>query len=47
MLQDVVIVGAARTPIGSIGGVLAAVNAPTLGSIAIKGALERAGALSR
>ena len=37
--------GAARTPIGSIGGVLAGVNAPTLGSIAIKGALAKAGAL--
>jgi hypothetical protein len=42
--QDVVIVGAARTPIGSIGGALASVTAPQLGAAAIKGALQRAGA---
>jgi len=35
--EDVVIVGAARTPIGSFGGNLANVPATTLGSIAIKG----------
>jgi acetyl-CoA acetyltransferase len=39
-----VIVGAARTPIGSIGGALASVTAPHLGAAAIKGALQRAGA---
>lgn len=41
--DPVVIVSAARTPIGSFRGSLAALNAPQLGSIAIKGALERAG----
>jgi acetyl-CoA C-acetyltransferase len=42
-LKDAVIVSFARTPIGSIGGSLAAHTAPQLGSFAIKGALERAG----
>jgi acetyl-CoA C-acetyltransferase len=41
--RDVVIVGAARTPIGSFLGSLAAVTAPRLGAIAIRAALERAG----
>ena len=41
--RDVVIVGAARTPIGSFLGSLAALTAPRLGAIAIKAALERAG----
>jgi acetyl-CoA C-acetyltransferase len=41
--REVVIVGAARTPIGSFLGTLAAVTAPRLGAIAIKAALERAG----
>ena len=40
--RDVVIVGAARTPIGSFLGSLAAVSATELGSVAIKGALEKA-----
>ena len=39
----VFIVGMARTPIGSLGGSLAAVTAPRLGAAAIKAALERAG----
>lgn len=38
-----VILSAARTPVGSFGGSLAAVPAPALGSVAIKAALERAG----
>ncbi len=38
-----VIVGAARTPIGSFGGALSKIPAPKLGSIAIKAAIERAG----
>jgi acetyl-CoA C-acetyltransferase len=42
-LRDVVIVGAARTPIGSFLGSLATVPAPRLGAVAIKAALERAG----
>jgi acetyl-CoA C-acetyltransferase len=43
MARDVVIVGAARTPIGSFQGALAKVTAPQLGATAIKAALERAG----
>src|SRR6476619_607208 len=43
MLREVVIVGAARTPIGSFQGALAALKAPELGAIAIKEALIRAG----
>jgi len=42
-MQDVVIVGAARTPIGSLNGCLAAVPATQLGSIAAGEALRRAG----
>jgi acetyl-CoA C-acetyltransferase len=42
-MREVVIVGAARTPIGSFLGALAKVSATDLGSIAIRGALERAG----
>lgn len=37
-----VIVGAARTPIGSAWGSLASVKGTRLGSIAVKGALEQA-----
>ena len=43
MPRDVVIVGAARTPIGTFLGGLSPLTAPQLGSIAIKAALERAG----
>ncbi len=42
-MRDVVIVGAARTPIGSFGGALASVPAPRLGATAIRAALQRAG----
>jgi acetyl-CoA C-acetyltransferase len=42
-LREVVIVGAARTPIGAFMGSLAAVPAPRLGAVAIRAALERAG----
>src|SRR5882724_6593923 len=42
-MRDVVIVGAARTAIGSFLGSLASVPAPRLGATAIKAALERAG----
>src|SRR5512137_1224857 len=42
-VREVVIVGAARTPIGSFLGSLAAVTAPRLGAVAIRAALERAG----
>ncbi|MGC3999622.1 MAG: acetyl-CoA C-acetyltransferase [Anaeromyxobacter sp.] len=41
--REVVIVGAARTPIGSFLGGLAPVPAPRLGAVAIRAALERAG----
>jgi acetyl-CoA C-acetyltransferase len=41
--RDVVVVGAARTPIGSFLGTLAAVPATRLGAIAIREALRRAG----
>ena len=42
-MRDVVIVGAARTPIGSFGGALKTVPARTLGAIAVKEAIKRAG----
>jgi acetyl-CoA C-acetyltransferase len=41
--REVVIVGAARTPIGSFLGSLASVPATRLGAVAIRAALERAG----
>ena len=43
MSKSVYIVGMARTPIGSLGGVLSPVAAPQLGATAIKEALNRAG----
>jgi acetyl-CoA C-acetyltransferase len=43
MARDVVIVGAARTPVGAFLGSLSSLTAPQLGSTAIKVALERAG----
>ena len=43
MSKDVVIVSAARTPIGSFLGALSSVSAPKLGAIAIKGALDKIG----
>lgn len=42
-MTDVVIVGAARTPIGAFSGTLANTPAHDLGTVAIKAALERAG----
>ncbi len=39
-MKDIVILGGARTPIGSFLGELSAMSAPKLGSIAIKCALE-------
>lgn len=42
-MREVVIVGAARTPIGSFGGALKSVPVRRLGAIAIKEALNRAG----
>src|SRR5918998_779400 len=40
---DVYVVAAARTPIGKFGGALAETPATTLGGIAIRAAVERAG----
>src|SRR5215204_940714 len=41
--QDIVIVSAARTPVGSFSGAFATMPAHDLGAVAIKAALERAG----
>ncbi len=43
MADPVVIVGAARTPMGGFQGELAGATAPELGAVAIRAALERAG----
>jgi len=43
MAREVVIVGAARTPIGAFQGGLSSITAPNLGATVIKAALERAG----
>jgi acetyl-CoA C-acetyltransferase len=42
-MEEVVIVSAVRTPIGSFNGSLATVSATQLGAVAIKAAVERAG----
>ena len=42
-VRDVVILGAARTPIGRFGGSFKDVHAAELGAVAVKAALERAG----
>lgn len=42
-MRDVVIVSAARTPVGSFGGSLSKLSAIDLGIVAAKGAIERAG----
>jgi len=42
-MREVVIVSGARTPIGSFQGALASLQAPRLGAVAIKAALERGG----
>jgi acetyl-CoA C-acetyltransferase len=42
MKNDVLVLGAARTPIGRCQGGLSSVPAPNLGAVAIRGALERA-----
>ena len=41
--QDIVITGAARTPVGSFNGSLGSVAAHYLGQVAIQGAMERSG----
>ena len=43
MSKDIVIVGAARTPVGSFNGSLSSVPAHDLGKVAINAALDRAG----
>ena len=45
-MEEAFIISAVRTPIGSFGGVLSSISATQLGSIAIKGALEKAGVLA-
>jgi acetyl-CoA C-acetyltransferase len=42
-MKDIVILGGARTPIGSFQGTLSSLSAPKLGSIAIRCALQNAG----
>lgn len=42
-MQDVVILSAARTPIGGFQGALASHSSPTLGGAALRGAIDRAG----
>ncbi|HZI66775.1 MAG TPA: beta-ketoacyl synthase N-terminal-like domain-containing protein, partial [Thermoanaerobaculia bacterium] len=42
-MKDVVILSAARTPVGSFLGKLSTISAPALGSAAIRAAIERAG----
>ncbi len=42
MSEDIVIVGAARTPVGSFNGALSSLPAHELGAVAIKAALDRA-----
>ncbi|NRB33633.1 MAG: acetyl-CoA C-acyltransferase [Rhodobacteraceae bacterium] len=45
-MKDVVIAGAARTPLGGFQGVFSSVTAAELGGVAIAGALQAAGALT-
>ncbi len=42
-MKEAYIISASRTPIGSFGGSLSSFSATELGSIAIKGALGKAG----
>jgi acetyl-CoA C-acetyltransferase len=42
-MKEVYILSAVRTPIGSFGGSLSSLTATALGSIAVKGALEKTG----
>lgn len=43
MKDEVFIISAARTPIGSFGGSLASIHAAKLGAVAIQGAIEKSG----
>src|SRR5260370_18641444 len=42
-MEDAVIVSAARTPVGTMGGVFVDIAAPALGAIAVEEAIRRAG----
>ena len=42
-MKEIVILGGARTPIGSFLGTLSSLPAPRLGAVAIKCALENSG----
>jgi acetyl-CoA C-acetyltransferase len=42
-MDDIVIVSAARTPVGSFNGALGSVSAPALGAVALQAAIARAG----
>ena len=42
-MDDIVIVSAARTPVGSFNGALSSVHAQQLGAIALQAAISRAG----
>ncbi|MDX1408339.1 MAG: beta-ketoacyl synthase N-terminal-like domain-containing protein, partial [Saprospiraceae bacterium] len=42
-MHEAYIISAVRTPMGSFGGALSSINATSLGSTAIRGALQRAG----
>ncbi len=42
-MKEIYIISAVRTPLGSFGGALANISSTKLGSIAIKGAIEKAG----
>jgi len=42
-MTDIVIVSAARTPVGTFNGALSSLAAHDLGTVAIKAAVERAG----
>jgi acetyl-CoA C-acetyltransferase len=42
-MEEAVIVSAARTPVGTLGGVFVEVPATTLGAIAVEEAVRRAG----
>ena len=41
-MSDIVIVSAARTPVGSFNGALSSLTADKLGTIALKAAMQRA-----
>ena len=42
-MDDIVIVSAARTPVGSFNGALSTIHAHNLGAIALQAAMSRAG----